>query len=65
MRPELPIDAGFWRAGPADPGEPAPGPGTTRPDALLVELGPTPEIAGGTRTDERLAVLYATFSAER
>jgi hypothetical protein len=65
MRPELPIDATFWRSGPPAPGDPAPGPGTMRPDALLVELGPAPEIAGGLRTDERLAVLYAAFSAQR
>jgi hypothetical protein len=62
MRAELPYDETFWRSGADAPGDPVPGPGSVRPDALLVELGAAPTIAGGAETDERLADTYGRLA---
>lgn len=62
--PDLPDDRRFWRAGPRWHGPASAAPGRSRPDALLLELGSPPAIAGGDIAAERLRELYRTMATD-
>jgi uncharacterized Zn finger protein len=63
VRVSLPRSGGFWRAGPEMAALRFTPRAAEVPDAVLRQLGPLPEAAGGQRVTDVLAAAYRTFTA--